>query len=182
MIDQLINCFQSALVALKNAFLTLTPCLIGFPIRGTFLLIFFKYFFLFFSITSSFFPPCWSEATRGLEFMMKEDVIEPRELTTGKSEFKLWQRLPFIIKPWSFIFETMDIVRILRGDVVKITEYISVAFTSLRSYAEINVFPNAFHLNEGTRSGKQLSPKMPIKSSCRNKVIRSMLSFTCRKL
>lgn len=96
--------------------------------------------------------------------MMKEDVIEPSELTTGKYEFKLWHRLPFIIKPWSFLTETMYIVRIVHGDVVKITEYISFAITSLKSHAEINAFPNALHSNEGPRSGEQLSPKMPIKS------------------
>lgn len=96
--------------------------------------------------------------------MMKEDVIELSELTTGKSEFKLWHCLPFIIKPWSFITGTMYIVRIFHGDIVKITEYISFAITSLKSLAEINAFPNALLLNEGTRSGKQLSPQMPIKS------------------
>lgn len=52
----------------------------------------------------------------------KKKVIEPSELTTGKSEFKLWHRLPFIIKPWSVIMGTMHIVTIIHGNVVKITE------------------------------------------------------------
>lgn len=102
--------------------------------------------------------------TRGLESMMKENVIEPRELTTGKSEFKLWHCLPFIIKPWSSIIEKMYIVRLLHGDVVKITEYISFNITSPKSEAEKSVFPNALHLSEGTRSWKQLSPQMSVKS------------------
>lgn len=95
--------------------------------------------------------------------MMKENEIEPSELTTGKSEFKLWHHIPFIIKPWSFIIRKMYIV-IFHGDVVKITEYISFSITSLESEAEINAFPNAFHLSEGTRFWKQLSPQMSIKS------------------
>lgn len=102
--------------------------------------------------------------TRGLESMMKENVIEPRELTTGKSEFELWHCLPFIIKPWSSIIEKMYIVRILHGDVVKITEYISFNISSLKSGAEKSAFPNALHLSEGTRSWKQLSPQMSVKS------------------
>lgn len=121
--------------------------------------------FLFFSITSSFFPPCWSKVTRGLEFTTGEDVIELSELTTGKSEFRLWHRLACIIKPWSFITGTMYIVRIFHGDVVKFTEHISFAITRLKSCAEINAFPHAFHLNEGTRSVEQLSLKMSIKST-----------------
>lgn len=99
--------------------------------------------------------------TRGLEYMMKVDVIEPSELTTGKSEFKLWHGLPFIIRPWSFIVGRTYIVRILPGDVVQITECISLAITRLKSDAEIDAFPKALQLNEGARSGKQLS-QMPI--------------------
>lgn len=89
--------------------------------------------------------------------MMKVDVIEPSELTTGKSEFKLWHGLPFIIRPWSFTVGRTYIVRMLPGDVVQITEYISLAITRLKSNAEINAFPKALHLNEGARPGKQLS-------------------------
>ena len=84
--------------------------------------------------------------------MMKENVIEPSEPTTGKSEFKLWHHIPSIIKPWSFIIGKMYTVIILHGDVVKITEHISFSITSLKSEAEINAFPNAFHLCECTRS------------------------------
>lgn len=102
--------------------------------------------------------------TRGLESMMKENVIEPRELTTGKSEFKLWHCLPFIIKPWSSIIEKMYIVRILHGDVVKITECISFNISSLKSEAEKSAFPNALPWSEGTRPWKQLSPQISVKS------------------
>lgn len=153
MIGQLINC---ALVTLKNAFsLYSVPNWLSSTWRIA--LDFFKYFFSFFSITSSFFPPCWSEVTRGLEFMKKVDVIELSELTTGKSEFKLWRGLPFIIRPWSFIVGRTYIVRMLPGDVVQIAEYISLAITRLESDVKINAFPKARRSNEGARSGKRLS-------------------------
>lgn len=104
--------------------------------------------------------------------MLKEDVIEPSELTTGKSEFKLWHCLPFIIKPWSFIIRTMYIVIILHGDVVKITEYFSFGITSLKSKAERNAFPNSLYLREGARSGQQLSQNANQLNSSRNKMIK----------
>lgn len=81
---------------------------------------FLKIHFFLFSITSSFL--LLSGLTRGLEFTMKEDVIEPSEVTAGKSEFKLWHCLLFIISPWSFAVETTCVAVMWQGDAVKITE------------------------------------------------------------